>query len=154
MSHPDDSNRFTGAVTAAVTVDEPRKLEPWDLACLTKAEWDALDIPTFLRRGHPDCAVSTIIYVSPPPSKPPVPAPLVSGYVGGPTGTGSSFESAQFTTLGATGDFSQFRVDPDEIEQKIRLEADKRWRNWMPTKTDRKRPRKSWYMKQVRKEYY
>lgn len=51
-------------------------------------------------------------------------------------------------------DFAHFRVDPAEIETKIATEADKRWRNWMPTKTDRKRPRKSAYIKQVRKEYY
>ncbi len=53
-----------------------------------------------------------------------------------------------------TDEFSKFRVSPDEIASKINKEADRRWREWMPTKTDRKRPRKSWYVKQVRKEYY
>jgi hypothetical protein len=45
-------------------------------------------------------------------------------------------------------------VDPDEIERKIKTEADRRWREWMPTKTDRKRPRMSVLIRQVRKEFY
>jgi hypothetical protein len=41
----------------------------------------------------------------------------------------------------------------EELETSIKVEADKRWRNWMPTKTDRTRPRKSTYIKQVRAEF-
>ena len=50
--------------------------------------------------------------------------------------------------------FAQFRVDPEEIEVKIRLEADRRWRQWTATKEHLTRPRKSYFLRQVRKEFY
>lgn len=131
-------------VTAAVT--EPRRLEPWEAAGMTKDLWDALEIPTFLLRGHPDCKVSASPPAWPTSRTPTAPAPAA------PVSDGSS--SGESSKPPGTLDFSQFRVDPAEIETKIKAEADRRWRNWMPTKEDRTRPRKSWYEKQVRKEFY
>ena len=41
--------------------------------------------------------------------------------------------------------------EPTE-DEKILLEADRRWRNWMPTRESRKRPRRKTFEKLIRKE--
>lgn len=155
----------TEEVTAAVTAsgkdqppEPPRKLEPWEEVGMTKATWDALEIPTFLRRGHPECVVGTTTPAPPRTPARPVTAPPVNASVGGPTGTAPSKPPVP---TGLTGDFSQFRVDPEEIERKIRQEADRRWRQWTAPQYEAgkpasyyKRPRLSTFLKQVRKEFY
>jgi hypothetical protein len=73
----------------------------------------------------------------------------VSPAVPGDGGSAGSESAISLTT-----DFEKFRVDPQEIETTIKREADRRWREWLPTKESRKRPRLSWYVRQVRKEYY
>lgn len=125
----------TEEVTAAV-------IEPWQRVGLTKEQWDDLEIPGFLRRCDNDPVRATTAGHMASKKSPTEPvaaaAPAVDTTGGLPSGI----------------DFAQFRVDPDEIERKIRAEADIRWRNWVPTKTDRKRPRLSTYVRAVRKEFY
>lgn len=141
-------------VTAAVT--EPRKLEPWEIAGLTKEMRDALEIPAFLRRGDPACTVGQSQPSARSPARPMPPPPTPATAAAAAVSGGSSSGSKPNNNPGVTGtfDFNQYRVDPAEIETKIKSEADRRWRNWMPTKEDRKRPRRSWYERQVRKEFY
>lgn len=59
-------------------------------------------------------------------------------------------------------DFNKFKiVTPEDIEKKIRHEADRRYRDWTPSAKDTRtrkgktsRPRLEWFIKQVRKEFY
>jgi hypothetical protein len=136
---------FTETVTAAVTEDEPRVQTPWEIVGMDEKTWRSLEIPAFLRR------TDTTVKVSPAPIAP-APVPAAAASAGTPSGATTKSEPA--TNMGVTGGFEHFRVDPEEIERKIKAEADALWRNWMPTKTDRKRPRLSTYIKQVRKQYY
>jgi hypothetical protein len=130
-------------VTAPVT--------PWERVGLTKDVWDALEIPeAFIRRDTPVGPSVSVMAKERKTTASPI-APGASGSVGGTTGL-SEKSLTQLTHK--TDEFAKFRVDPDEIERMIRAEADRRWREWLPTKTDRKRPRLSAYVKQVRKEYY
>lgn len=108
----------------------------------TEDPWAHLEIPEFLRRTDP--------VVAPGPTHAHAPIANTSG--GAKSGTGQV--STHGVMAGATGNFEQFRVDPEEIESKIRHEADRRWRAWVPTKEHLSRPRKSYYLKQVRKEFY
>lgn len=134
-------------VTAAVT-----PLTPWEAIGMDKDTWDQLEIPAFLRRSTTGSASST------PPGTRSRPKSATAPAVGASGGEVSGSRLSAPTVSGMTGtasmDFSQFRVDPTEIETKIRQEADKRWRNWMPTKESRARPRLSTYIKQVRREFY
>ncbi|MDE2106831.1 MAG: hypothetical protein KGL39_56975 [Patescibacteria group bacterium] len=50
--------------------------------------------------------------------------------------------------------FDKFRVDPAEIETRIKVEADRRWRNWTPSREHLTRPRKSFFLREARKEFY
>lgn len=151
----------TNEVTAAVTADaggaEPERVqEPWERVGMTKADWDMLEIPAFLQRRGSECPTSGPNLPSAKHPDGPTPCPQTSATAPAAAACdGNTSGNATSTSIvGATGDFMQFRVDPAEIETKIKTEADRRWRNWVPTKTDRKRPRKSWYEKQVRREYY
>lgn len=150
IMHPDDPKRFDEpcdgndhSVTAPVTRSPPTA---WEQVGLTEEEWNGLEIPKFLRRTEPVASVSTTPLGSPPAT---VPAAAASA------GTPSGPPSSPVTVSGVTGGmFDQFRVDPEEIESKIRHEADRRWRAWVPTKEHLSRPRKSYYLKEVRKEFY
>lgn len=73
---------------------------------------------------------------------------------GAQIGETSSTSPPSSASIPSSDEFAKFRVDPAEIETKINREADRRWRAWVPTKEDRTRHRKSWYVKQVRKEFY
>lgn len=159
---PGGGGMFVDAVTAPVTNPVPpdlsgtspepethRAMTPWEIAGMDEETWNGLEIPAFLRRTEvtltaPSTPTST---VSPTAA---APAPAATASVGVTSGPPSS----PTTVSGATGGFEHFRVDPEEIERKIKTEADVLWRNWMPTKTDRKRPRLSTYIRQVRKLYY
>ncbi len=51
------------------------------------------------------------------------------------------------------GEIVRAVIDPKEIlRRKIEVEADRRWRSWLPTKHCNKRPRLGTFRKQVRKE--
>lgn len=133
-------------ITASVTELEQT---PWEAVGVSKQEWDITGVPEFLRRKEPSCIPQPVmpkhIHSLGQTPRPPAPVP----FVGEETGSKIGLESY------SKGDeFARFRVDPDEIEQQIKLEADRRWREWLPTKLSRHRPRKSWYEKQVRKEFY
>lgn len=130
---------------ARAEVTEPVTLpSPWEIARLTEQQWNDLEIPAFLRRTD-----TTPSEARPAPTKN-APTPPAVGSAGGPSGGSSSTAAAGITG----GMFDHFRVDPEEIESKIRHEADRRWRAWVPTKEHLSRPRKSYYEKQVRKEFY
>lgn len=137
-------------VTAPVT-EAPRPQTPWEAVGLTEEEWKDLEIPKFLRR------TDTTEKVSPAPSAraPATAAAASAGNTSGET-TSAPTKTPPVTAMpGATGNFEQFRVDPEEIESKIKAEADRRWRNWKPNRKDLdKRPRLSTFLKQVRKEFY
>lgn len=129
-------------ITAAVT--------PWSAVGLSEDLWNDLEIPPFLRRTEATLtAPSTPTSTVSPPKAATAPAAGVSG------GYTSGVNTPAPNPAGLTGGmFDQFRVDPEEIEAKIKREADALWRNWIPTKEDRKRPRLSTYIKRVRKTYY
>lgn len=127
-------DEFVEEVTAPVT-------GPWVAVGMTEEEWRTLSIPDFLIRR-----------ASAPK---PAPVPDASACVGLASGPASNTPSTAATSpTGLTGGFEHFRVDPQEIERKIKAEADRQWREWMPTKTDRKRPTKRGLIKRIRKEYY
>lgn len=127
--------------------------------------WDPHAIPPFLRRETTATAGTTTKKTrsgcapgsTPSPS---VNAPAAAVSAGKTSGRASKPETPTSTgdpsAASSTSDlFSQFKtVTPEDIERKIRHEADARWRAWMPTKTDRHRPRMSFYIRQVRKEFY
>lgn len=50
-------------------------------------------------------------------------------------------------------EFAQFKTDLYDPEKDIRAEAERRWRSWIPTKTDRKRPQLRTMIKRVRDEW-
>ena len=158
---PDDKK-----VTAPVTPPKkPKEKTPWENAGLTKAEWDALEIPAALRRSSPSAPAS-------PPSPASSPTPKSAAAPAAPPSSGSKTGSAKSTTTSETPskttpkstsggllDFQKWRVDPEDIERKIRQEADRRWREWTPTADDARkgiqtRPRLSVFIKQARKEFY
>jgi hypothetical protein len=62
-----------------------------------------------------------------------------------PTGFGNAWSNGQLRAIPG---------GPNEIESKIRHEADRRWRAWVPTKEHLSRPQLRYYLKQVRKEFY
>lgn len=124
-SAPTEPEKITATVTPEPTEEDP---------------WKDLEIPPFLRR----VAGKTTEIVGP------ARAPAATSSAGGPSGPTSDTK----VIPGLTGAFDHFRVDPNEIESKIKQEADRRWRAWVPTKEHLSRPRKSYYLKQVRKEYY
>jgi hypothetical protein len=144
-------------VTAPVT-DPPRAKTPWEEASLTEQEWNDLEIPKFLRR---DASTTTLTAPSTPTSTPSTrksataPAADASGGATSGASTSAPIQTPPVSVMpGATGNFEQFRVDTDEIESKIRHEADRRWRAWVPTKEHLSRPQLRYYLKQVRKEFY
>lgn len=160
IMHPDDPRRFDepcdGNDHSRDAPAEPEKVTapvtqtPWAAVGLSEEEWNGLEIPAFLRRTAP-----TLIAPSTPTSTPSTPKSATVPDAAASAGSTSGESTSVPTTAGATGGmFDQFRVDPEEIERKIKAEADALWRNWMPTKTDRKRPRLSTYIKRVRKDYY
>lgn len=51
-------------------------------------------------------------------------------------------------------DLEAFTAPPLTVEQSIKQEADRRWRDWMPTMTDRKRPLLRALIKEVRMEFH
>lgn len=138
-----DTERPDCEVTETVTAAAPEEAE-----CLMPP------IPTWLLRGHPDCVIGR-----PQPTasaqagSTPTPQMNVTAPDAGAS-AGSTSGSAPSTTPAGIDEFSRFRVDPDEIESKIRHEADRRYRDWTPTKAQPKRPRKSVFERQVRKEFY
>jgi len=89
---------------------------------------DGLDIPPCLKRGKDNV---------PPFGK-----------------TEPLLQEAPLQTPAPSEPFDNFRIDPAEIESQIRIEADRRWRNWTPTKESLTRPRKSVFIREVRKEFY
>lgn len=129
-------------VTAPVT--------PWAAVGLSEEQWNELEIPAFLRRTEPTLTAPSTPTSTVSPAKAAT-APAADASAGFTSGESTSESSPAGVTGGM---FDQFRVDPAEIEAKIKREADALWRNWVPTKTDRKRPRLSTYIKRVRKEYY
>lgn len=125
-------------VTAPVTA--------WAAVGLTEEEWNALEIPTFLRRTEP-----TLTAPSTPTSTVSRPkaatAPAAAASAGSTSGATTNVSSPAGMTGGM---FDQFRVDPDEIERKIKAEAERLWYTWEGPH----RPRKSTLIKRVRKDYY
>lgn len=148
-------------LTAPVTEPE----QPiWETFGVSKDNWDAMEIPDFLRCEKAPCTPQLITPVSTPfpVSHHRVPVSIAGQKTGNESGQkallkGDEFEKPKVNGLEVLlkdNEFEKFRVNPDEIEQQIRIEADRRWREWLPTKTSRRRPRKSWYEKKVRKEFY
>ncbi len=162
-------------VTAPVTEPETPKKPPkektaWERVNMTKADWDALEIPPMFRRAP---AVSD----TKPPARPPSPAssptpssvaaPAASSSRGKKSGKRRSSGTAstpisttdQPTKAGTEAssteppresdvsltDFDKFKiVTPADIEKKIRHEADRRYRDWTPSAADtRKRKGKT-----------
>lgn len=118
----------------------------------TEDPWAHLEIPPFLRRVE---GSKTLTAPSTPTSTPLTQKSATAPAAAASAGSTSGATTGATTLAGATGGmFDQFRVDPEEIESKIRHEADRRWRAWVPTKEHLSRPRKSYYLKQARKEYY
>ncbi len=131
-------------ITAPVTEQPPAK-DPYDFS-------DFPDMPEMFLR-NPD---NTFKWKSPTTVAPKTSAPATASApsAASPGGETSGMPSSM-PSGSPGGGFDQYRVvSPDEINTKIKQEADRRWREWMPTKTDRKRPRLSTYVRQVRKEYY
>lgn len=153
-------------VTAPVTPRAPPT--PWETVGLTEDEWKNLEIPGFLRRTSGKKPSPSSTSAAPPPtarsdalptpgtSCPDAPASTASSPAGKTPGTPSRPEIEKPTAPPSTtkDEWQCFRVDPDEIETKIKVEADRRWREWMPTKESRKRPRLSVYIRRVRREFY
>lgn len=154
IMHPDDPKRFeepcdgndhSEKITVTVTPT------PWAAVGLSEDEWNGLEIPQFLQRRTEPTLTAPTTPISTPSTPSVATAPAAAASVGGTSGGTTDAPNP----VGLTGTmFSQFYVDPEEIERKIKAEADQLWRNWMPTKTDRKRPRISTYLRQVRKSYY
>lgn len=98
-----------------------------------------LGIPDFLKRA-------------------PTPANLAPGDIQRPIvtadGNTTDAETAPSPESPQPKPFENFRVDPAEIETKIQVEADRRWRNWQPSREHLTRPRKSFFLREVRKEFY
>ncbi len=150
----------TAALQAALvtaTVAEPEgmtlRLTVWEEAgFVTKEAFDALAIPEMFLRNPDNTfkwpltqSLKTHIPIEKARS---LAAPVPSAAEPDGSKNGSTSKSR------SEDEFSHFKIDHSAIEAKIKKEADKRWRNWMPTKTDRTRPRLSTYVRLVRKEFY
>lgn len=130
---------------------EPEKVTA-PVTAPTEDPWAHLEIPPFLRRVE---GSKTPTAPSTPASMPSTPRSATAPAAAASAGATSGVNTGATMLAGVTGCmFNQFRVDPEEIESKIRHEADRRWRAWVPTKEHLSRPRKSYYLKQVRKEFY
>jgi hypothetical protein len=183
MSDPEKPD-VTAPVTEPETPKKPKEKTAWERVNLTKEEWDALEIPPMFRRAHSDTkppARPPSPATSPTPSSVAAPAASSSpgkksgkrrssGTASTPfsttdqptkTGTKASWTASEPTPPTLT-DFDKFKiVTPEDIETKIRHEADRRYRDWTPSAADTRkrkgktsRPRIEWFIKQVRKEFY
>lgn len=156
MMHPDDPRRFDEPCDGNDhTVTAPVTPTAWERVGMTEEEWNALAIPPqFIRTGP-----------SPPTSLANATAPAAASGGGKRNGSASNAKTLNSTPptapapIIAADPFAQFKtVTPDDIERQIRREADRRRREWMPSKGDkkenRKQPRLSFFIRQVRKEFY
>lgn len=132
-----------GEITAAVT-DAPNQ-------GLTVPSDDGLEIPKFLLRNadgsftFPGALAGDVSASGPEPA---------TGD-GGASVAQSQSDDVAPPEPEPTDEFARFRVDPSEIETAIQQEADRRWRNWTPTKGEAKltRPQKRAFVRDVRAEF-